>query len=76
MTSITARSLGSGENPAGYGGAQRGLAEVVSAWRRRRRQRAELHALSNAALKDFGISRGEIEGIVCSPNRDASGRVL
>jgi uncharacterized protein YjiS (DUF1127 family) len=75
LTSITARSLGAGEISAGCGGALRRLAKDFSAWRCRRRQRAELYALSDTALKDFGIFRGEIEGIVSSPNRDTSGRV-
>jgi uncharacterized protein YjiS (DUF1127 family) len=52
-----------------------GAFNAFSSWRLRRRQRAELHALGDAALKDFGISRWEIDSIVNSPNRDASGRV-
>lgn len=49
--------------------------KAVAAWRLRHRQRAQLYALSDHALKDIGIRRCEIEGIVNSPNRDASGRV-
>jgi uncharacterized protein YjiS (DUF1127 family) len=53
----------------------RRLLDAFAAWRLRRRQSAELHALSDAALRDFGISRWEIDSIVTSPDRDASGRV-
>jgi uncharacterized protein YjiS (DUF1127 family) len=53
----------------------RRLFNALSSWRLRRTQRAQLHALSDAVLKDFGISRWEIDSIVNSPNRDASGRV-
>jgi uncharacterized protein YjiS (DUF1127 family) len=53
----------------------RRLFDAFSSRRRRRTQCAELHALSDAALKDFGIGRWEIDSIVNSPNRDASGRV-
>ncbi|MBR0777504.1 DUF1127 domain-containing protein [Bradyrhizobium diazoefficiens] len=49
--------------------------EVVAAWRLRGRQRAQLHALDDRTLKDIGVSRLEIDSIVNSPNRDASGRV-
>jgi uncharacterized protein YjiS (DUF1127 family) len=49
--------------------------EAVAAWRLRRRQRAQLHALNDRTLKDIGVSRWEIDSIVNSPNRDASGRV-
>jgi uncharacterized protein YjiS (DUF1127 family) len=48
---------------------------AFSAWRRRRKERAELYVLSDLALKDFGINRAEIEWIVRSADRDASGRV-
>jgi uncharacterized protein YjiS (DUF1127 family) len=51
------------------------LVEAFASWGRRRRQKAELHGLSDAALKDIGVSRWEIDGIINSPNRDASGRV-
>ena len=49
--------------------------EAVAAWRLRRRQRAQLHALDDRTLQDIGVSRWEIDSIVNSPNRDASGRV-
>ena len=49
--------------------------EAVAAWRLRRRQRAQLHALDDHTLKDIGVSRWEIDSIVNSPNRDATGRV-
>jgi len=49
--------------------------EAVAAWRLRRRQRTQLHALDDHTLKDIGVSRWEIDSIVNSPNRDASGRV-
>jgi uncharacterized protein YjiS (DUF1127 family) len=49
--------------------------KAFATWRRRRRERAELYALSDAALKDFGVSWTEIEAIVSSDNRDASGRL-
>jgi uncharacterized protein YjiS (DUF1127 family) len=55
--------------------SSRGLVEAFVSWRRRRTQKDELHGLSDAALKDIGVSRWEIDGIVDSPNRDASGRV-
>jgi uncharacterized protein YjiS (DUF1127 family) len=48
---------------------------ACSAWRLRRRQRAELYRLSDSTLKDIGIFRTEIEGIVRSSERDATGRV-
>jgi uncharacterized protein YjiS (DUF1127 family) len=53
----------------------RGLLAAFAAWRLRRRQRAQLYALSDGTLKDIGLSRWEIDSIVSSPNRDASGRV-
>jgi uncharacterized protein YjiS (DUF1127 family) len=49
--------------------------EAVAAWRRRRRQCAQLHALDDHTLKDIGVSREEIDSIVNSPTRDVSGRV-
>lgn len=49
--------------------------KAVEAWRLRRQQRAQLYALSDRTLKDIGVSRWEIDGIINSPNRDASGRV-
>ncbi|MFO1111525.1 MAG: DUF1127 domain-containing protein [Bradyrhizobium sp.] len=49
--------------------------EAVAAWRLRRRQCAQLHALDDHTLKDIGVSRWEIDSIVNSPNRDDSGRV-
>ena len=52
-----------------------GFLEAVAAFRLRRRQRAQLHALGDRTLKDIGVSRWEIDSIVNSPNRDASGRV-
>jgi len=51
------------------------LFEAFAAWRLRSRQRAELYALSDRMLQDIGVSRWEIESIISSPNRDASGRV-
>jgi uncharacterized protein YjiS (DUF1127 family) len=48
--------------------------EAVAAWRLRRRQCAQLHALDDHTLKDIGVSRCEIDSIVNSPNRDSSGR--
>jgi len=39
--------------------AFRGLGEQVTAWRKRQRERAELLALDDAALKDLGISRAQ-----------------
>jgi len=73
--SATARTYGVREisGPRRY--SLRRLFEALAAWRQRRRQKAELYALSDAALKDFGVSRWEIESIVDSPDRDASGRV-
>ena len=50
------------------------LLEIYAAWCLRRRQRAELYALSDRMLQDIGVSRWEIESIVGSPNRDASAR--
>jgi len=52
-----------------------GFLEAVAAFRLRRRQRAQLHALDDRTLKDIGVSRWKIDSIVNSPNRDASGRV-
>ena len=49
--------------------------EAVAAWRLRRRQRAQLHALDDHTLSDIGVSRWEIDSIVNAPKRDASGRV-
>ena len=48
---------------------------AVAAWRLRQRQRAQLHALSDRMLADIGVSRWEIDSIICSANRDDSGRV-
>ena len=48
---------------------------AVAGWRQRRRLCAELYALNDRMLKDIGISRWEIEAIVNSPDRHASGRV-
>jgi uncharacterized protein YjiS (DUF1127 family) len=54
------KTLGPKNNPL------RRLLDAVSAWRRRCRQRAELHARSNLELNDIGICRCEIERIVRS----------
>jgi len=43
------------------------LLDAFAAWQLRCRQSAELHALSDAALKDFGVSRWEIDSVVASP---------
>jgi uncharacterized protein YjiS (DUF1127 family) len=51
------------------------LLTAIASWRLRRRQRAQLYALSDSTLKDIGVSRWEIESIVSSTDRDASGRV-
>lgn len=64
--------------PEGVGRASTSLRLVLkalAAWRLRRRQRAELYALSDRTLKDIGVSRWEIKWIVSSPDRDASGRL-
>jgi uncharacterized protein YjiS (DUF1127 family) len=60
---------------AGPHSSIRRFLKAVAAWRLRRRQRAELHTLSDRMLKDIGVSRWEIEAIINSPNRDACGRV-
>ena len=78
MTTIRRASeygLSDQDVPARVGSSLSRLSKLLSAWRQRRRQSAELHALSDAALKDFGVSRWEIDSIVNSPNRDTSGRV-
>jgi uncharacterized protein YjiS (DUF1127 family) len=41
-------------------------------WRRRVKIRAELYRLSDAELRDFGISRGEIEHIASRRTVDPS----
>ena len=41
-------------------------------WRRRAKIRAELYRLSDAELRDFGISRGEIEHIASRRTVDPS----
>jgi uncharacterized protein YjiS (DUF1127 family) len=53
----------------------RRLFRAVATWRLRHLQRAQLYALDDRNLQDIGISRWEIEAIVNSPNRDASGRI-
>ena len=58
-----------------YGISLRRFLNAVAAWQLRRRQRAQLHVLSDRTLKDIGVSRWEIDGIIGSPNRDASGRL-
>ena len=63
------------EDPGALPSTLRRLLDAFAVWRLRRRQSAELHALSDAALKDFGVSRWEIDSIVASPDRDASGRI-
>jgi uncharacterized protein YjiS (DUF1127 family) len=72
--STTAGTCGTSEGVDPRGTSLRRLLEALAAWRRRRRQRAELYALSDRTLKDIGVSRWEIEAIVGSPYRDASGR--
>jgi len=74
VTSTTTTAYCDREIPDERDNSFRSRLNAFSSWRRRRRERAELYALSDAALKDFGVSRWEIEGIVSSPNRDASGR--
>ena len=75
FTSPTANIYGIQEIAGQNGYSLRGLFDAYSSWRRRRRQSVELNALSDATLKDIGVSRAEIEGIVRSPDRDKSGRV-
>jgi uncharacterized protein YjiS (DUF1127 family) len=55
--------------------SRRGPWNAFALWRRRRRERAELYALSDFALGDFGVYRADIDSIVNSQDRDASGRV-
>jgi len=75
VTYSTAKdSLGAPKRPAPYGIALRQFLDGVAAWRLRQRQRAQLHALSDRALADIGISRWKIDAIIGSRNRDESGR--
>jgi uncharacterized protein YjiS (DUF1127 family) len=75
ISSAAAKTYGTREVSGHRGTSLHALLNAYSAWRRRRRQRAELYALSDFTLKDIGVNRAEIEGIVNSPDRDASGRV-
>lgn len=50
--------------------------KAVADRKRRHHLRAQLYALNDYMLKDIGISRGQIEWIVSSSNRDGRGRVL
>jgi uncharacterized protein YjiS (DUF1127 family) len=59
-TNDVRETLGPPSNPL------RPLFEVISAWRRRCRQRAELRARSDLELNDIGIGRCEIERVVRS----------
>jgi uncharacterized protein YjiS (DUF1127 family) len=69
-----ARTDNTGQDSSTFPSNLRRLLDAFAAWRLRRTQSAELHALSDAALKDFGISRWEIDSIVAASDRDASGR--
>ena len=73
--SAAANSYDISEEAGPHGTSVRRFLKAVAAWHLRRRQRAQLYALSDRTLKDIGVSRWEIEGIINSPNRDASGRV-
>jgi uncharacterized protein YjiS (DUF1127 family) len=72
----TVKGFGISEGVGSSGTFPRLLLKAFAAWRLRRRQQAELYALSDRTLKDIGVSRWEIEWIVNSPDRDGSGRVL
>ena len=37
------------------------LADLISVWRQRSRQRRQLHGLSEHMLKDLGISRADVD---------------
>src|SRR5262245_31046496 len=50
--------------------------KAVNGWRLRRRLRAQLYALSDDLLKDFGVSRWEIEWIASSPSQDPLDRIV
>jgi uncharacterized protein YjiS (DUF1127 family) len=65
---------GIGEPSEQRRGSLRGLWNTIALWRRRR-ERAQLYALSDFALGDVGVYRADIDSIVNSPDRDASGRV-
>jgi uncharacterized protein YjiS (DUF1127 family) len=63
---VAARTYGVREFRGPQRNPLRPLLDAVSSWRRRCRQRAELHARSNLELNDIGICRCEIERIVRS----------
>ena len=73
-TSATAKTYGIRAIAGQHGNTLHRLVDAFSTWRRHRRQSAELHALGDDVLKDIGVSRWEIDSIVNSPSRDASGR--
>ncbi len=75
VTYFIARNDGIREASTQQRGVLHSFLRAFAAWRLRRRQRAELYALSDGTLKDIGVNWAEIEGIVSSPDRDASGRV-
>jgi uncharacterized protein YjiS (DUF1127 family) len=72
--SAAANSYDISEEAGPQGSFVRRFLKTVAAWHLRRRQRAELYALSDRMLKDIGVSRYEI-GIINLPNRNACGRV-
>jgi uncharacterized protein YjiS (DUF1127 family) len=48
--------------------------QAYRAWQKRRATLAELHSLDDAALKDIGLRRSEIESVVFGYGHDASRR--
>jgi uncharacterized protein YjiS (DUF1127 family) len=46
---------------------------ALQEWRARRKLRATLYDLSDSALRDIGISRGEIEHVVSNPTVEPRG---
>ncbi len=64
--------IGGGASLPALGSRVLRLGQALSAWRRRRAAIGELSALSDHALKDIGLHRGEIRSVVDAMARAAA----